>query len=180
MLTMNGTEHTVLLSEEAIQARVKELGSSISADYAGVGEVLLIGVLKGCYIFLADLSRCITIPGCVDFVAVSSYGDKTRPGALHLYLDTRLDITGKHVLLVDDIADSGHTLAYLLHLLGKRKPASLKTCVLLRKPERLEKDVPIDYLGFDIPDLWVYGYGLDNAGSCRALPFLGFVKADEN
>jgi len=176
---MIGKEHAVLLSEETIQSRVKELGRIISADYAGVEEVLLIGVLRGCFIFLADLSRCITISGCIDFVAVSSYEDNTRPGALRLFLDARLDITGKHVLLVDDIADTGHTLAYLLNLLGERKPASLKTCVLLRKPERLEKDVRIDYLGFDIPDLWVYGYGLDNAGRCRALPYLGFVKAED-
>ena len=176
---MIGKEHAVLLSEEAIQSRVKELGRIISADYAGVNEVLLIGVLRGCYIFFADLSRRITVPGCIDFVVVSSYEDKTRPGALRLLLDARLDIAGKHVLLVDDIADTGNTLAYLLNLLGERKPASLKTCVLLRKPERLEKDVQIDYLGFDIPDLWVYGYGLDNAGKCRALPYLGFVKAEE-
>jgi hypoxanthine phosphoribosyltransferase len=178
-LTMVGNEHAVLLSEEAIQSRVKELGRIISEDYAGVEEVLLIGVLRGCYIFLADLSRYITIPGCIDFVAVSSYEDKTRPGALRLFLDARIDIAGKHVLLVDDIADSGHTLTYLLNLLGERKPASLKTCVLLRKPERLEKDVRIDYLGFDIPDLWVYGYGLDNAGRCRGLPYLGFVQAGD-
>jgi hypoxanthine phosphoribosyltransferase len=96
-----------------------------------------------------------------------------------MYLDARIDIAGKHVLLVDDIADTGHTMTYLLNLLGERKPASLKTCVLLRKPEHLEKDVRIDYLGFDIPNLWVYGYGLDNAGRYRALPYLGFVRAGD-
>jgi hypoxanthine phosphoribosyltransferase len=175
-LAMVEKEHAVLLSEEAIQSG--KAGCIISADYAGV-EKFADKLYQGCYIFLADLSRHITIPGYIDFVAVSSYEDKTRPGALRLFLDARIDITGKHVLLVDDIADTGHTLTYLLNLLGERKPASLKTCVLLRKPERLEKDVRIDYLGFDIPDLWVYGYGLDNAGRCRALPYLGFVQAGD-
>lgn len=168
-------EPAVLLSAETIQERVKELGCVISADYADSGELLLIGVLRGCYIFLADLSRCLAIPGCIDFVTVSSYGDKTTPGNLRLIMDTRTDITGKHVLIVEDIVDSGHTLAYLLDLFGARKPASLKTCALLRKPDRQERDVRINYLGFDIPDVWVFGYGLDNAGRCRSLPYVGFI-----
>jgi hypoxanthine phosphoribosyltransferase len=169
-------EPAILLSEETIQERVKELGRVISADYADSGELLLIGVLRGCYIFIADLSRCLVIPGCIDFVSVSSYGDKTTPGNLRLIMDSRTDITGKHVLIVEDIVDSGRTLTYLRDLFGARKPASLKTCALLRKPDRLEKDVHIDYLGFDIPDLWVFGYGLDNAGRCRSLPYVGFSQ----
>jgi hypoxanthine phosphoribosyltransferase len=169
-------EPAVLLSAETIQERVKELGRVISENYADSGELLLIGVLRGCYIFIADLSRCLTIPGCIDFVAVSSYGDKTTPGNLRLIMDTRTDITGKHVLIVEDIVDTGHTLTYLLELFGARKPASLKTCALLRKQDRLEKDVQIDFLGFDIPGVWVFGYGLDNAGRCRSLPYVGFSR----
>jgi len=160
---MMQNEPAVLFSEEMIQERVRELGRRISADYSDVEELVLIGVLRGCYIFLADLSRCLKIPRRVDFIAVSSYGHKTTPGTLRLIMDTRTDITGKHVLIIEDIVDTGRTLHYLLDMLGTRKPASLRTCTLLRKPDRLEKDLNIDYLGFDIPDLWVVGYGLDYA-----------------
>ncbi|MEI8356043.1 MAG: hypoxanthine phosphoribosyltransferase [Deltaproteobacteria bacterium] len=173
---MIGKEQTVLLSEEAIRNRVKELGRIISADYAGADEVLLIGVLRGCFIFLADLCRELTVPSCVDFIAVSSYEDKTTPGCVKLIMDNRIDVTGKHVLIIDDILDSGHTMLYLRKHFGARDPASLKTCVLLRKPEGLEEGVQIDYFGFDIPDLWVFGYGLDNIGRLRNLPYIGCVK----
>jgi hypoxanthine phosphoribosyltransferase len=123
-------------------------------DYAGVAELLLVGVLRGCFIFLADLSRLLTIPRRVDFMALSSYDrDVTVPGAVRLIMDLRSDIAGKHVLLIDDILDTGHTLCYLIDILRARRPASLKTCVLLRKPERLAEEVTIDYLGFDIPDV---------------------------
>ncbi len=171
-------EPAVLFSEETIRERVRELGRRISADYADIEELVLIGVLRGCYIFLADLSRCLDIPRRIDFIAVSSYEHKTTPGALRLIMDTRADITGKHVLIVEDIVDTGQTLHYLLDMLGARKPASLKICTLLRKPDRLEKDIHIDYLGFDIPDLWVVGYGLDYADRYRALPYIGFVEVD--
>jgi hypoxanthine phosphoribosyltransferase len=169
-------EPAVLFSEETIQERVRELGRRISADYSDVEELVLIGVLRGCYIFLADLSRCLKIPRRIEFIAVSSYEHKTIPGTLRLIMDTRTDIAGKHVLIIEDIVDTGQTLHYLLDMLGTRKPASLKTCTLLRKPDRLEKDVHIDYLGFDIPDLWVVGYGLDYADKYRALPYIGFVE----
>jgi len=175
---MMQNEPAVLFSEEMIQERVRELGRRISADYSDVEELVLIGVLRGCYIFLADLSRCLKIPRRVDFIAVSSYGHKTTPGTLRLIMDTRTDITGKHVLIIEDIVDTGRTLHYLLDMLGTRKPASLRTCTLLRKPDRLEKDLNIDYLGFDIPDLWVVGYGLDYADRYRALPYIGFVEED--
>jgi hypoxanthine phosphoribosyltransferase len=171
-------EPAVLFPEEMIQECVRELGRRISADYSDVEELVLIGVLRGCYIFLADLSRCLKIPRRIDFIAISSYEHKTTPGTLRLIMDTRTDITGKHVLIIEDIVDTGQTLHYLLDMLSARKPASLKTCALLRKPDRLEKDVHIDYLGFDIPDLWVVGYGLDYSDRFRALPYIGFVEED--
>ena len=175
---MKQKEPAVLFPEEMIQECVRELGRRISADYSDVEELVLIGVLRGCYIFLADLSRCLKIPRRIDFIAISSYEHTTTPGTLRLIMDTRTDITGKHVLIIEDIVDTGQTLHYLLDMLSARKPASLKTCALLRKPDRLEKDVHIDYLGFDIPDLWVVGYGLDYADRFRALPYIGFVEEE--
>lgn len=169
----------VLFSEEVIRKRVKELGRMISADYSDVDELVMVGILRGCYIFLADLSRCLTIPRRIDFMAVSSYEQKATPGTLRLIMDTRTEIAGKNVLIVEDIVDTGQTLHYLLDMLGSRKPASLKSCVFLRKPDRLEKDVPIDYLGFDIPDLWVVGYGLDYADRFRALPYIGILELND-
>jgi len=173
---MNKREPAVLYSEVTIRERVRELGHLISGDCSGMDEILLIGVLRGCYMFLADLSRCITIPRRIDFIAVSSYNDDTTRGQLRLVMDTRTDITGKHVLIVEDIVDSGHTLHYLLDLLTTRNPASLKTCSLLRKLDRIEKDVHVDYVGFDVPDVWVVGYGLDYSDRYRALPYVGYLE----
>lgn len=175
-MTQAGPE--VLFSEEVIRKRVSELGRRISGDYAHVDELVMVGILRGCYIFLADLSRCLTIPRRIDFMAVSSYEHRTTPGALRLIMDTRTDIAGKHVLIVEDIVDTGRTLHFLLEALGARKPASLRSCVFIRKPDRLEKEVHIDYLGFDIPDLWVVGYGLDYADRYRALPYIGVLEVD--
>jgi len=169
----------VLFSEAVIKKRVRELGRQISRDYSEVDELVMVGILRGCYIFLADLSRCLTIPRRIDFMAVSSYEHKTTPGALRLIMDTRTDITGKHILIVEDIVDTGQTMHFLLETLGARKPASLKSCVFLRKPDRLEKQVHIDYLGFDIPDLWVVGYGLDYADRYRALPYIGILETTD-
>lgn len=169
----------ILFAEETVRERVKELARRISEDYAGVEELLLVGILRGCYMFLADLSRLITIPRCIDFMAVSSYGHDTTRGTLRLIMDTRNDIAGKHVLIIEDIVDTGHTLHYLIDMLSARKPASLKSCVFLRKLERLERDVPVDYLGFDIPDVWVVGYGLDFADRFRALPYVGYIESEE-
>ena len=170
----------VFLSEERIGARVAELAAAISADYAEAGELLLVGVLRGCYIFLADLSRLLTIPRRIDFIAVSAYGRRAAitPGAVRLIMDVRTDLAGRHVLIVEDIVDTGHTLEYLTGLFQARRPASLKTCSLLRKPERLEKPTPIDYLGFDIPDAWVVGYGLDYRDRFRALPYIGTIEPE--
>jgi len=154
-----------------------EIARRISSDYADVKELLLVGILRGCFIFLADLSRLLTVPRSVDFIAVSSYGrTTTSTGAVRLIMDLRTEISGKHVLIVDDIVDTGYTLQYLINALKLRGPASLKTCVFLRKKERFEMDYEIDYVGFDIPDLWVVGYGLDYADRHRTLPYVGSVK----
>jgi hypoxanthine phosphoribosyltransferase len=175
----NQEKPSVLISEEKIRRRVEELARQVSADYEGTGELLLIGVLRGCFIFLADLARLLTIPRRIDFMALAAYGQNAAPsGAVRLIMDLRTNISGKHVLIVEDIVDTGNTLEYLIHTLLPRKPATLKTCVLLRKKDRLEKDVRIDYLGFDIPDQWVVGYGLDYADRHRALPHIGVVKAE--
>jgi hypoxanthine phosphoribosyltransferase len=163
---------TTLIDAAAIDERVGELAAQISTDYEGKGDLVLLGVLKGSFIFLADLARRLTIPHRIEFISVSSYGEREseEPGAVRLILDVRHDIASKHVLVVEDIVDTGHTLTYLLRLLGARLPESLKTCTLIRKPDRAEVDVPIDYLGFDIPDVWVVGYGLDFAEQYRTLP----------
>ena len=168
------------ISRDEIAARVGELAARIDADYAGMGELVLIGVLKGSFIFLADLVRRLTIPHRVEFIAISSYGDResTEPGAVRLLMDVRHDIAGCHVLVVEDIIDTGYTLSYLLRLLGARGPASLRACTLLRKPDRMQVDVPVAYLGFDIPDVWVVGYGLDFAERYRTLPDICSVRQD--
>ena len=163
----------VLFSEDAIRRRVDELARQLSADYAGKGEVLLVGVLKGAFIFLADLCRRMTIPRRVDFLAVSSYGDKTvSSGSVRLVLDLRGDIAGRHVLIVEDIVDTGTTLTYLHDLMRLRGPASLRTCALLHKAKGGPK---VDYVGFEISDEWVVGYGLDYADAYRTLPFIGVI-----
>ena len=167
----------VLIPESEIRRRVGELARQVSADYAASEELHMIGVLRGCFIFLADLSRLLTVPRRIDFLAVDTYGMNATPSdAVRLVMDLRTDIAGKHVLIVEDIVDTGNTLEYLMSILLPRKPATLKTCVLLRKRERLEREVKIDYLGFDIPDRWVVGYGLDCADGHRALPYIGVVK----
>ena len=168
----------LLISRDQIAARVRDLAARIDSDYATAGELVLIGVLKGSFIFLADLARCLRIRHRVEFIAVSSYGDResTDSGAVRLLMDVRHDIGGKHALVVEDIVDTGHTLAYLLRLLEAREPASLKACTLLRKPDRKEVDVPIAYLGFDIADVWVVGYGLDFAERYRTLPDICAVR----
>lgn len=171
----------VLISEAEISRRVDELARRIDRDYAGVDDLLMVGVLRGAFIFLADLSRRLTIPRSVDFIALSSYGTGTEPsGAVRLIMDLRKPIEGRHVLVVEDIVDTGYTLAYLLDNLKARKPASLKSIALVRKPDRLKVDVAPDYLGFDIRDVWGVGYGLDLADCWRCLPYIGQVEPPED
>lgn len=169
----------VLLDEATIQRRVQEVADKISADYEGIRneDFLLVGVLKGSFIFMADLSRRLTVPHRVDFIALSSYEDSTEAtGSVRMIMDTRTDVAGRHVLIVEDILDTGYTLRYLYRLFGAREPASLRTAVLLTKPDRREVDVPIHYVGFSVPDVWVVGYGLDFSDRFRTLPFIGALK----
>jgi hypoxanthine phosphoribosyltransferase len=174
------SDPVVLISEEEIQTRVGELAERISEDYADAGEIVLIGVLKGAFILLADLSRRLSIPRTIEFIAVSSYGTGSRSsGAVRLVMDVRGNIENKHVLIVEDIVDTGHTLKYLMGLVESHRPASVSTCALVRKAERAEVDVDVDYLGFDIGDEWVVGYGLDYAEQNRTLPYIGVVSPDD-
>ncbi len=174
---MPESQPPVLIPAEAIERKVAELGERIARDYAGRQPLLLVGVLKGSFIFLADLSRRISIPHAVDFIALSSYGNATKStGEVRLIMDLRQSIAGKHVLVVEDIVDTGHTLSYLLRILGARQPASLHSCALVHKPSRREVDVPLDYVGFEIPDKWVVGYGLDYADRYRTLPYIGYLE----
>ena len=174
------TQPVVLISEEEIQTRVAELAAQISEDFDNKGEIVLVGVLKGAFIFLADLSRNLSIPRTIEFIAVSSYGSGSKAtGAVRLVMDVRGNIEGKHVLIVEDIVDTGHTLQYLIGMLKSHNPASVKTCALVRKAERAEVDVCVDYLGFDIPDEWVVGYGLDYAEQNRTLPYIGTITPSD-
>lgn len=168
-----------LFSADAIAARVAELGRAITADYQARGaadDVVVLGVLKGSVLFMADLVRHIALPVTIDFIGVASYGDATESsGVVQITQDLTRPIAGKHVLVVEDIVDTGHTLTYLLANLATRGPASVRLCSLLHKPERAERPVTIDYLGFTIPNKFVVGYGLDVAQRYRNLPFIGYV-----
>lgn len=167
----------VLISETALQARIQELAKTITADYANLDNLLLLCVLKGSFIFLADLSRAVPRPHAVDFMAISSYGSgTTSSGEVRIVMDLNRPITDHHVLIVEDIIDSGHTLNYLRQQLLARSPASLKICTLLNKPSRRAVDVPVDYIGFDIPDEFVVGYGLDFDEIYRNLPYIAILK----
>lgn len=170
----------VLISEERIRTRIGELAGKIDADCAGAHDLLLVGVLRGAFVFLADLARRLTVPHAIDFIALSSYdGASTDPsGAVRLIMDLRSAIAGRDVLVVEDIVDTGHTLSYLLETFTARHPASLRSCALVRKPERAEVAVEPDYLGFDIPDVWVVGYGLDYNDRYRTLPYIGVVEPE--
>jgi hypoxanthine phosphoribosyltransferase len=171
-----------LVDEEALQARIKELGAEISKDYADSdGMLLLICILRGGVPFLVDLMRHISIPHMLDFMAISSYGKGVREseGNVRLTMDLQTNIRDKHVLLVEDIIDSGHTIASVLELLETRQPKSLRVCVLLDKEERREAVVPVHYRGFIIPNKFVFGYGLDLDEYYRNLPFIGVVDLDK-
>jgi hypoxanthine phosphoribosyltransferase len=169
----------VLVPEDKLQARIKELGLTISQDYAGQ-DLLLLCILRGGVMFLCDLMRQITIPHAIDFMAISSYGVGARRslGQVRITLDLNQSIEGRHVLVVEDIVDTGHTIGAVLELLEARRPASLKVCTLLDKSERREVVVPLHYVGFDIPNKFVFGYGLDLDELYRNLPFIGVVKPE--
>lgn len=175
----NDARPPVLISEERIAARVRELAAEISRDFHGAQGLLLVGVLRGAFIFLADLARRITVPHAVDFVATSHYGSGTAAsGNIALLTDVRSEIAGRPVLLVEDILDTGHTLHFLQQLFRGRRPSQLRVCVLVRKPSRQQVEVNLDYLGFEIPDLWAVGYGMDCADRWRTLPYIGVVPSE--
>jgi hypoxanthine phosphoribosyltransferase len=169
----------VLVDEKSLQTRVRELGQEISADYKD-SDLILICVLKGGVAFLTDLMRNITIPHEIDFLAISSYGAGQREstGAVRLLMDLKADIAGRDVLIIEDIVDSGQTMEYLLRTLGARQPASLRICTLLSKPSRRVVDVPLDYVGFEIPNEFVLGYGLDLDEKYRNLPYVAVLKQE--
>ena len=165
-----------MISADQIRARVAEMGSQIAKDYAG-RELVLVGVLKGSFVFLADLCRAIDLPLAVDFLGLQSYGDETKTsGVVQITADLTKPVEGKDVVVVEDIIDTGLTMEYLLENLRLRLPRSVKIAALLHKPERMIRPVAIDYLGFTIPDAFVVGYGLDYAQKFRNLPFIGVVE----
>lgn len=168
----------ILITSEEIGARVRELGQQITNDYAGQ-DILMIGVLRGAVVFMSDLARAIKRPIDIDFMAISSYGLSTNSsGVVRILKDLDEVVQGRHLLIVEDIIDSGLTLNYLVENLKSRKPASVRICTLLSKPDRRKVDVQVDYNGFIIPDYFVVGYGLDYAGKYRNLPFIGILKTE--
>ena len=168
----------VLISEQQIQDKVAELAAAIDKDYEG-REVLLVGVLKGAVLFMSDFARALQLPTQMEFMAVSSYGSATSSsGVVRILKDLDRDISDKHVLVLEDIIDSGLTLSWLLKNLGGRQPASLEVCALLRKPDAVKVEVPVQYIGFDIPNEFVIGYGLDYAERYRDLPYIATLKPE--
>ncbi len=168
----------ILIPEDALQARIREIGQQITADYHDTSNLHLICVLKGGVMFLADLTRHIALPHSIDFMAISSYGAGVREssGRVRIEMDLSHDIAGKNILVVEDIVDSGHTLDYIVSLLSTRKPASIRICTLLSKPSRRQVSIQLDYVGFEIPDKFVFGYGLDLDELYRNLPFVGVCR----
>ena len=178
-MSMHDDVQEILFTEQQLKDRVAQLGKEISRDYAGKEPVLLVSVLRGSYIFMADLSRAIDIPVQIDFMSVSSYGKGTSTsGQVEIKKDLSDSIEGVHVIVVEDILDSGNTLSYLLHVLSARHPASISLCTLLDKPERREKPIHADYVGFTVPNAFIVGYGLDYAEKYRNLPYIGVLKPE--
>ncbi len=171
----------VMFDAETLQARIVELGAAIARDYQDdADDLVLIGILKGCFVFLADLVRAVDLPLAVDFIGLSSYGDSTESsGVVRLTTDVSKSIEGRHVLVVEDIVDTGLTMNYLLENLRTRGPKSVKLCSLLEKPDKNTSGIKIDYLGFSIPDKFVIGYGLDYAERYRNLPYVGVLKSTD-
>lgn len=170
---------SVLFTEEQLKNRVAELGAQITKDYEGKENILLVSVLRGSYIFMADLSRAIDLPLTIDFMSVSSYGGGTvSSGQVEIKKDISLNLEGYHVIIVEDILDSGNTLYYLTQMLRVRKAASIAVCTLLDKPDRRTKPITADYAGFQVPDAFVVGYGLDYDQKYRNLPYIGILKPE--
>ncbi|HUT16469.1 MAG TPA: hypoxanthine phosphoribosyltransferase [Anaerolineae bacterium] len=179
MVQLHDDVGEILISEEEIRARTRELGRQISQDYQG-RDLLLVCVLKGAITFLADLMREITVPHAIDVMAISSYGASTRSsGVVRILKDLDTNINGCNVLIVEDIIDTGRTLSYITANLKTRHPKSLRICTLLDKPSRREIDIPLDYVGFEIPNKFVIGYGLDYGEIYRNLPYIGVLKEEK-
>lgn len=175
-MSMHDDIKNVLVTEEELKAKVADLGAQISRDYAGK-NLLLVSILKGAVVFMADLMRAVTIPCSIDFMVVSSYGSGTKTsGVVKIVKDLDQDLSGKDLLIVEDILDSGMTLSYLKGLLQGRNPASIRIATLLDKPSRRKVDLKADYVGFEVPDEFVVGYGLDYDEQYRNLPFVGVLK----
>jgi len=178
MSSMMGDVSEVLITSEQITEKVREMGERITQDYAGE-RLLLVGVLRGAVVVMGDLMRCINLPCEIDFMDISSYGSGTSSsGVVRILKDLEEDITGRHVLLVEDIVDTGLTLSYLVRSLLARKPASLEICALLTKPTRRRAELDVKYLGFEVPDEFVVGYGLDYGGAYRNLPDICILKQE--
>ena len=177
MYDMNWDIDHILVSEQQLRDKVAELGAAISRDYAG-RDLLLVSILKGAVVFMADLMRAVTIPCGIDFMVVSSYGgaNTTTTGLVKIIKDLDQDLTGKDVLIVEDILDTGVTLSHLVPMLQMRNPNSVKICAILSKPSRRQADIEPDYKGFDVPDEFVVGYGLDYDEKYRNLPYMGVLK----
>jgi hypoxanthine phosphoribosyltransferase len=175
MSRLEGEKVEVLLTEEQVRARIAEMAAAITRDYEGK-PLKLVGVLKGSFVFMADLARAIDLPVKVDFIGTTSYQGMKSSGVVRITNDLSWPIAGEHVLLVEDIVDTGLTMKYLLSNLETRRPASVKVCALLQKPSRARVEVPIAYKGFEIPDAFVVGYGLDWDGRLRNLPYIGVLK----
>lgn len=179
MQSMHQDIDHILVSEEELKAKVAELGTKISADYEGK-DLLLVSILKGAVVFMADLMRAVTIPCGIDFMVVSSYGgaNTSSTGLVKIIKDLDQDLSGKDVLIVEDILDTGITLSHLMPMLQMRKPNSLRLCTILSKPSRRKADIEPDYCGFEVPDEFVVGYGLDYDEKYRNLPYVGVLKPE--
>lgn len=177
-VSMHDDIQEILFTEQQLQLRVNQLAHEIRHDYAGT-EPLIVGVLRGSFIFMSDLVRQIDMPLRLDFLTASSYGSKsTSSGVITMKREMDLDVTGRHVILVEDILDTGHTLQFLTELIRRREPASLEICTLLDKPSRREADIHARYVGFPVPNYFVVGYGLDYDDKYRSLPYIGVLKPE--
>ena len=169
----------IIVSAKEVEERVSELARQIDQDYSGVEQLLLIGIPRGAFVFMADLTRHLKIPHVVDFMALTSYKKTVSSGEVRILMDSREPMRGQHILIVEDIIDSGGTLNHLYHTIQEREPASLRACVLVRKErEHANLQMSVDYVGFDIPDVWVVGYGLDYDNRYRTLPYIAELKPD--